>query len=112
MCSFWDIYTKNEDKRFNNSHISINGWALFLKNALYWQNLFLSMKLFGDRTIRERITKLSEYISFCWAFLYSVWKDWKTTKKEINVNSRGYARGGIMHNHITAGVGVEVLQGV
>ena len=71
------------------------------------------MKLFGDRTIRERITKLSEYISFCWAFLYSVLKDWKTTKKEINVNSRGYARGGgIMHNHITPGVGVEVLQGV
>ena len=33
---------------------------------------FLSMKLFGDRTIRERITKLSEYISFCWAFLYYV----------------------------------------
>ena len=112
MRSFWDIYTKNEDKRFNNNYISINGWALFYKNALYWQNLFLSMKLFGDRTIRERITKLSEYISFCWAFLYSVWKDWKTTKKEINVNSRGYARGGIMHNHITAGVGVEVLQGV
>ena len=55
---------------------------------------FLSMKLFGDRTIRERITKLSEYISFCWAFLYSVSKDWKITKEEINTNSHGYARGG------------------
>ena len=52
------------------------------------------MKLFGDRTIRERITKLSEYISFCWAFLYSVSKDWKITKEEINTNSHGYARGG------------------
>lgn len=71
------------------------------------------MKLFGDRTIRERITKLSEYISFCWAFLYSVSKDWKITKEEINTNSHGYARGGrIMHNHITPGVGVEVLQAV
>ena len=29
MRSFWDIYTKNEDKRFNNNYISINGWALF-----------------------------------------------------------------------------------
>ena len=73
------------------------------------------MKLFGDRTIRERITKLSEYISFCWAFLYCVSKEWKITKEEINTNSQGYARGGggrIVHNHITPGVGVEVLQAV
>ena len=52
------------------------------------------MKLFGDRTIRERITKLSEYISFCWAFLYCVSKEWKITKEEINTNSQGHARGG------------------
>ena len=58
----------------------------FKKNTLHRHNLFFSMKLFRDRIMRKRITKLGEHISLCWVFLYSVSKDWKTTYK---INSPG-----------------------
>lgn len=38
--------------------------------------------------MRTRITKLSEHISFCWVFLYSVSKDWKATYKINSVHDK------------------------
>ena len=65
---FLDIYIKNEDKRFNNNYISINGWALLKKNALYWQNLF-----FVDEIVwRQDYKKKNNKIEWVYFFLLGV----------------------------------------
>ena len=109
---FLDIYTKNEDKRFNNNYISINGWARFKKNALYWQNLFFVDEIVWRQDYKRKNNKI-EWVYF---FLLGVFiLRLKRLEDHQERNKCKFPRlcpGGIMHNHITPGEGVEVLQGV
>ena len=73
MSSFWTFTPKMKTNDLITTIFRLmDEHFLKKKCTVCGQNLFLSMKLFGERAIRERITKLSEYISFCWALLCSV----------------------------------------
>ena len=116
MCSFWTFTPKMKTNDLITTIFRLMDEHFFKKNALYWQNLFSVDEIVWRQDYKRKNNKI-EWVYFFDFFLLGVFIfRLKRLEDHQERNKCKFPRlcpgGGIMHNHITPGVGVEVLQGV